>query len=97
VHLTKPASALLDIYFQTASSMRPPDAYIATLALDDNVYPVWEQLLGTLYLPGYNRSVDLRECRGSPTSQPAGRLRPRHAIGEVMRANFGESHWTKQS
>ncbi|NJC27267.1 tetratricopeptide repeat protein [Neolewinella antarctica] len=94
VHPDEPkATALLgDIYFQTDQLNEAADAYIATLALDDNVYPVWEQLLGTLYLA--NRSVDLRkyaeEALDLYPNRPA--VYVHYAIGEAMRADFAEAN-----
>ena len=55
----KAAALLADIYFQSGQLNEAADAYIATLKLEDNLYAVWEQLLGTLYMA--NRTVELRE------------------------------------
>lgn len=87
------ASALLgDIYFQSGQLNEAADAYIATLKLDDNVYPVWEQLLGTLYLA--NRISDLRkyaeEALDLYPNRPA--IFVHYAIGEALRSNFGDAN-----
>lgn len=86
------ATALVgDIYFQAGDLTGAADAYIATLKLDDNVYPVWEQLLGTLYLA--NRTVELRkyaeEALDLYPNRPA--VYVHYAIAEALRANYGEA------
>ena len=86
------ATALVgDIFFQAGDLTGAADAYIATLKLDDNVYPVWEQLLGTLYLA--NRTVELRkyaeEALNLYPNRPA--VYVHYAIAEALRANFGEA------
>ncbi|OAV43089.1 tetratricopeptide repeat protein [Lewinella sp. 4G2] len=87
----KAAALLGDIYFQSGQLNEAADAYIATLELDDNVYPVWEQLLGTLYLS--NRTVELRkyaeEALDLYPNRPS--VYVHYAIGEALRSNFGEA------
>lgn len=87
------ASALLgDIYFQSGQLPKAADAYIATLELDDNVYPVWEQLLGTLFLA--NRTADLRNYAEDALDLYPNRpnIYVQYALGEALRANFGEAN-----
>jgi len=86
------ASAMIgDLYFHTGQLSAAGDAYRATLDLDDSVYPVWEQLLATLYLD--NQIVELRKYADDALdvfpNRPA--VYVHYALGEALRANFGEA------
>ena len=87
----KAAALVGDFYFQSGQLDEAADAYIETLELDDNVYTVWEQLLGTLYLS--NRTVDLRKYAERALdiypNRPA--VYVHYALGEAFRANLGEA------
>lgn len=80
-----------DIYYHSGRLTEAADAYRATLALDDTVYPVWEQLLGTLYLN--NQSIDLRkyaeEALDIFPNRPS--VYVHYALGEAFRGDFGEA------
>lgn len=80
-----------DIYFHTGQLAKAATAYKTTLELDDTVYPVWEQLLGTLYLD--NQIVELRryaeEALDVYPNRPA--VYVHYALAEALRANFGEA------
>lgn len=81
-----------DIYYHTGQLTEAADAYRATLELDDTVYPVWEQLLATLYLD--NQITDLRryaeEALDIFPNRPV--IYVRYALGEALRADFDEAN-----
>lgn len=86
------ASALLgDVRFHTGDYAGAAAAYRATLDLDDSVYAVWEQLLTALYLS--NQTTRLRDYAEDALdvypNRPAVYIY--YAIGEALRANFGEA------
>lgn len=80
-----------DLLFHTGQLHQAAAAYRATLELDDTVYPVWEQLLVTLYLD--NQIVALRdyaeEALDVYPNRPAIYLY--FALGETLRADFDEA------
>lgn len=87
------ASALMgDLYYHTDRLTEAAEAYQATLELDDTVYPVWEQLLATLYLN--NQSANLRrygeEALDIFPNRPSIYLY--YALGEAFRGDFGEAN-----
>jgi tetratricopeptide (TPR) repeat protein len=77
-----------DLYFHSGRLPEAAEAYRATLELDDTVYPVWEQLLGTLYLD--NQIAELRDLAESALdifpNRPA--IYVHYAIGEALRSDF---------
>ncbi len=87
----KAAAIQGDIFFHTGQLARAAEAYAATLELDDSVYPVWEQLLGTLYLD--NQTVKLRQYAEEALevypNRPA--VYVHYALGEALRADFEEA------
>ncbi|MEM9929811.1 MAG: tetratricopeptide repeat protein, partial [Bacteroidota bacterium] len=87
----KAAAIQGDVFFHTGQLKEAAKAYEATLELDDTVYPVWEQLLGTLYLD--NQVVKLRkfaeEALDVYPNRPA--VYVHYALGEAQRANFSEA------
>ncbi len=80
-----------DLYYHSGRLTEAAKAYRATLELDDTVYPVWEQLLATLYLD--NQSVDLRtygeEALDIFPNRPTIYLYT--ALGEAFRGDFSEA------
>ncbi|WP_116105977.1 tetratricopeptide repeat protein [Lewinella sp. IMCC34191] len=88
----KAAAILGDLYYHSDRLTEAAEAYRATLELDDTVYPVWEQLLATLYLD--NQSVDLRkygeEALDIFPNRPSVYLY--YALGEAFRGDFGEAN-----
>jgi tetratricopeptide (TPR) repeat protein len=80
-----------DLYYHSGRLPEAIDAYRATLELDDTVYPVWEQLLGSLYLD--NQIAALREYAEEALdifpNRPA--VYVHFALGEAFRANFAEA------
>jgi tetratricopeptide (TPR) repeat protein len=80
-----------DLLFHTGQLREAAEAYRNTLELDDTVYPVWEQLLVTLYLD--NQIVDLREYAEEALdvypNRPAIYLY--YALGEALRADYDEA------
>ncbi len=84
----KAAALMGDLYFHTSQYTAAAEAYRATLALDDTVYPVWEQLLAALYLD--NQITELRkyaeEALDIYPNRPA--IYVHYAVGEVLRADF---------
>lgn len=80
-----------DLLFHTGQLTKAAETYRQTLELDDTVYPVWEQLLVTLYLD--NQIVALRdyaeEALDVYPNRPAIYLY--YALGEALRADFGEA------
>ncbi len=80
-----------DLYYHSGRLAEAADAYRATLALDDTVYPVWEQLLATLYLG--NQIVELRtyaeEALDIFPNRPA--VYVHYALGEAFRGDFVEA------
>lgn len=87
----KAAAVQGDIFFHTGQLAEAAKAYKATIELDDTVYPVWEQLLGTLYLG--NQIAELRkyaeEALDVYPNRPA--VYVNYALGEALRADFGEA------
>jgi tetratricopeptide (TPR) repeat protein len=87
----KAAAIQGDIFFHTGQLSKAVEAYKATIELDDTVYPVWEQLLGTLYLD--NQVMSLREYAEEALdvypNRPA--VYVNYALGEALRANFSEA------
>ena len=87
----KAAAIQGDLYFHTGQLTEAAEAYRTTLELDDTVYPVWEQLLATLYLD--NQTAELRryaeEALDIFPNRPA--VYVHYAIGEALRANFDEA------
>ena len=81
-----------DLYYHSGRLTEAANAYRATLELDDTVYPVWEQLLATLYLN--NESVALREYGEEALdifpNRPAVYLY--YALGEAFRGDFDEAN-----
>ncbi|SEQ75734.1 tetratricopeptide repeat protein [Neolewinella agarilytica] len=81
-----------DLYFHTGQLDKAAEAYIATIELDDTVYPVWEQLLATLYLD--NQISELRKYAEDALdvypNRPA--VYVHYAIGEALRADFDEAN-----
>lgn len=81
-----------DVYFHTGQLAKAAESYKTTLELDDTVYPVWEQLLGTLYLD--NQITELRryaeEALDIYPNRPA--VYVHYALAEALRANFGEAN-----
>ncbi len=88
----KAAAIQGDLYFHTGQLTKAAEAYRATLDLDDTVYPVWEQLLATLYLD--NQITELRkyaeEALDIFPNRPV--VYVQYALGEALRANFGEAN-----
>lgn len=88
----KAAAIQGDLYFHTGQYTKAAEAYIATLELDDTVYPVWEQLLATLYLD--NQVTALRkqaeEALDIYPNRPV--VYVQYALGEALRANFDEAN-----
>lgn len=88
----KAAAIQGDLYFHTGQLTKAAEAYRATLELDDTVYPVWEQLLATLYLD--NQITELRkyaeEALDIFPNRPV--IYVQYALGEALRANFGEAN-----
>lgn len=87
----KAAAIVGDLYFHTGQLDMAAEAYRATLELDDSVYPVWEQLLATLYLD--NQVTELRkyaeEALDIFPNRPG--IYVHYALGEAFRANFAEA------
>lgn len=87
----KAAAIQGDIYFHTGQLTEAAEAYRATLELDDTVYPVWEQLLATLYLD--NQITELRryaeEALDIFPNRPV--VYVQYALGELLRADFDEA------
>ena len=81
-----------DLYYHSGRLTEAAAAYEATLKLDDTVYPVWEQLLATLYLN--NQSVALREYAEKALdifpNRPS--VYVHYALGEAFRGDFGEAN-----
>ncbi len=77
-----------DLYYHSGRLPEAADAYRVTLELDDTVYPVWEQLLATLYLS--NQTVELRkyaeEALDLFPNRPA--VYVHYALGEAFRGDF---------
>ncbi|MEM6770652.1 MAG: tetratricopeptide repeat protein, partial [Bacteroidota bacterium] len=88
----KAAAMQGDLFFHTGQLTKAAEAYRATLELDDTVYPVWEQLLATLYLD--NQITELRkyaeEALDIFPNRPV--IYVQYALGEALRANFGEAN-----
>lgn len=84
----KAAAIQGDLYFHTGQLAKAAEAYRTTLELDDTVYPVWEQLLGTLYLS--NQITELRRYAEDALdvypNRPA--IYVNYALGEALRADF---------
>lgn len=84
----KAAAIQGDLFYHTGQLTKAAAAYRVTLELDDTVYPVWEQLLGTLYLS--NQITDLRryaeEALDIYPNRPA--IYVNYALGEALRADF---------
>ena len=87
----KAAAIVGDLYYHSGRLSEAADAYRATLDLDDTVYPVWEQLLATLYLD--NQTVDLREYGEEALdifpNRPSIYLY--YSLGEGFRGDFAEA------
>ena len=94
VHPDEAKAAALqgDVFFHTGRLTEAADAYKATIELDDTVYPVWEQLLATLYLS--NQAMELRkyaeEALDVYPNRPA--VYVHYALGEAFRANFSAAN-----
>ncbi len=81
-----------DLYYHSGRLAEAAEAYRATLELDDTVYPVWEQLLATLYLD--NQAVELRkyaeEALDIFPNRPS--VYVHYALGEAFRGDFDEAN-----
>lgn len=94
VHPDEAKAAALqgDVFFHTGRLKEAAAAYRATIELDDTVYPVWEQLLATLYLN--NETMELRkyaeEALDVFPNRPA--VYVHYALGEAFRSNFSEAN-----
>ena len=93
VHPDEPkASALLgDLYFHTGRLKEAGEAYRTAVGLDEGTWPVWEQLLATLYLS--NDIVALRKYAEQALDVFPNRpsVYVHYALGEALRANYGEA------
>ncbi|CAH1002279.1 Beta-barrel assembly-enhancing protease [Neolewinella maritima] len=80
-----------DLYYHSGRLAEAAEAYRSTLALDDTVYPVWEQLLATLYLD--NQSVELRKYAEQALDVFPNRpsIYVHYALGEAFRGDFDEA------
>lgn len=80
-----------DLYYHSGRLAEAAAAYRATLELDDTVYPVWEQLLASLYLN--NEIVALREYAEEALdifpNRPS--IYVHYALGEAFRGDFSEA------
>ena len=87
----KAAAIAGDLYYHSGRLAEAAAAYEETLKLDDTVYPVWEQLLATLYLN--NQSVALREYAEEALDVFPNRpsVYVHYALGEVFRGDFEEA------
>lgn len=94
VHPDEAKAAALqgDVFFHTDRLAEAADAYKATIDLDDSVFPVWEQLLATLYLD--NQTMELRkyaeEALDVFPNRPS--VYVHYALGEAFRSNFSEAN-----
>ena len=94
VHPDEAKAAALqgDVFFHTGQLAKAANAYRATIELDDTVFPVWEQLLATLYLD--NQTMALRkyaeEALDVFPNRPS--VYVHYALGEAFRANFSEAN-----
>ncbi|MCP9234829.1 tetratricopeptide repeat protein [Lewinella sp. JB7] len=81
-----------DLYFHSGRPAEAADAYRATLKLDDTVYPVWEQLMASLYLS--NQMADLRkygeEALDIFPNRPS--IYVHYALGEAFRGDFAAAN-----
>ncbi len=88
----KAAALQGDVFFHTGRLTEAAEAYKATIELDDTVYPVWEQLLATLYLN--NQITELRKYAEDALdvfpNRPA--VYVHYALGEAFRSNFSEAN-----
>lgn len=93
VHPDEAKAAALqgDLFFHTGQLTEAAESYRTTLELDDSVFPVWEQLLATLYLN--NQVTDLRkyaeEALDIFPNRPS--VYVHYALGETFRADFTEA------
>ena len=80
-----------DLYYHTGRLTEAAEAFRTTLTLDDTVYPVWEQLLATLYLN--NETADLRkygeEALDVFPNRPS--VYVHYAMGEALRGDYEEA------
>ena len=80
-----------DLYYHSGRLPEAAEAYRATLELDDTVYPVWEQLLSTLYLS--NQMAELRDYAEQALdifpNRPSVYLH--YALGEAFRGDYDEA------
>ncbi|WP_116126704.1 tetratricopeptide repeat protein [Lewinella sp. IMCC34183] len=87
----KAAAISGDLYYHSGRLAEAATAYRETLELDDTVYPVWEQLLSTLYLD--NQMADLRryaeEALDIFPNRPSVYLH--YALGEAFRGDYDEA------
>lgn len=87
----KAAAIQGDVFFHAGQITEAATAYKATLELDDTVYPVWEQLLATLYLD--NQVTELRKYAEAALdvypNRPA--VYVHYALAEAFRSNFSEA------
>lgn len=88
----KAAAIQGDLYFHIGQLTKAAEAYRTTLELDDAVFPVWEQLLGTLYLD--NQITEVRRYAEKALdifpNRPS--IYVQYALGEALRANFSEAN-----
>lgn len=93
VHPTeaKPSAMLGDLYYHSGQFGQAAEAYQATLALDDTVYPVWEQYLHSLYLG--NQMKKLRSVAEDALDVFPNRpyVSLYLALGEAGRADYEEA------
>jgi predicted Zn-dependent protease len=93
VHPDEAKAAALqgDVFFHAGQLAEAATAYKATLELDDTVYPVWEQLLGILYLD--NQTTELHKYAEAALdvypNRPAVYIH--YALAEALRTNFKEA------
>ncbi|MEL6275023.1 MAG: tetratricopeptide repeat protein [Bacteroidota bacterium] len=80
-----------DLYFHSGRYSEAATAYQRTLALDDTVYPVWEQLLHALYVN--NQLAELRKKAEEALDVFPNRpyISFYYAMGEAGGANFSEA------
>ncbi|TXF88475.1 tetratricopeptide repeat protein [Neolewinella aurantiaca] len=94
VHPDEAKAAALqgDVFFHSGQMEEAAAAYKSTIELDDTVYPVWEQLLATLYLS--NQTVELRKYAEEALDVFPNRpgVYVHYALGEAFRFDFSEAN-----